>query len=74
MPDHRFRHYGFKVEIGTSRAIDDDPRQRLIQWRIGVTIARDTATFAERLMDTLAQGDSHVFDRMMRIHCRIANA
>ena len=57
-----------------AREIDHHARQRFIQRHIAVAVARQAALVAHRLLDRLADGNAHVFHRVVAVDVQIALA
>jgi hypothetical protein len=69
----RHRQSDLPDEIGPPRNVERAPRQRLIHWCIGRTIARDAALIAKRRQDSLANGNAGIFGGVMLINMKIAD-
>lgn len=63
-----------KIQICTTGEVDRSEHERIIQWYRLRTESRNSAFFPERLGDCPAEGDSHIFDKMVMIHTVAARA
>ena len=59
---------------GPAGQVDDRPRQRLVQRRVGRAEARDAAPFPERLIERLAERQRAVLDRVVIVDLEVALA
>ena len=56
----------------TPGQINHYPGQSFVQWHIGVAVAADAFFVAHGLVHRLAQGDAHVFHRVVAVDVQIA--
>ena len=66
------RELDAEFEPGAPGDIDHHPRQRFVQWHIGVPVAADARLVAERLGKSLAEGDTDVLDGVVRVDVKVA--
>ncbi len=57
---------------GLPRQVDDDPGQRLVQRRVGVAEPGDAGTVAQGLVETAAEHDGAVLDRVVVVDFHIS--
>ena len=58
-------------EAGAPGEIDHHARQGFIKWHVGVAIAANAFSVADRLGNRLAQRDADVLDRVVRIDVQV---
>ena len=76
---HRTRRSGrgeihVVVQTGPPGKVDHHSGQGLVQRHISVAVATDAPLVAQGLVDSLAQGDADILDRMMGVDVQIALA
>ncbi len=70
--DHRTFERNVEFEPGAAGKIHDYPRERFIQWNIGVAIAAYAFLVADGFGKRLTQRDADILDRVMRIDMQVA--
>ena len=63
---------GVDMRRGPAGEVDDDPRQRLVERRVGMGEALDAAPFAQRLVERLAERQRGVLDGVVVVDLEIA--
>jgi len=49
-----------KLQTGTAGKVDNNPRQRLVEWHISVTVTTNTSHGAHRLAQRVPNRDPHL--------------
>ena len=70
--DHAAGERNVQRQAGAPREVDDHARERFVQRHIGMAIAADALFIAHGTRERLANGDTHVFDRVVAVDVQIA--
>src|SRR3546814_6979271 len=72
LADVRARERNMVVQAWTAGKIDDDARQCFVQRHIRMAVAAQSGLVAHGCGKSLAQGNAHVFDRVVVVDVRVA--
>jgi len=72
--DHAGAEGHVELQPGPPRQVDDDAGQGLVERHVGVAIAGQALLVANSLREGLADGDSHIFHRVVAVDVQVADS